>query len=147
MGKVLIILIIFFAVLYLGPMIFRRWIYPWFVRCANEKFEDFIRKSAGLPPRPRKSGPFRRPKTDDADSPRTYGARRRQAAPRHQGPIIPKEYAVDVEFTEIKEYSTQVEINGVEAPRDGWRKKSASQKVIVESQVSDVEFTEIKINR
>ena len=52
-------------------------------------------------------------------------------------PIIPKEYAEDVEFVEIKEYSeTTIETH-----------KATSSVKYHESQVSDAEWVEIKSSR
>lgn len=53
---------------------------------------------------------------------------------RNQGPIIPKEYAEDVEFTEIREFQDTTIIE----------ESAAGTRVYHESQVSDVEFVEIK---
>lgn len=49
-----------------------------------------------------------------------------------QEPIIPKDYAVDVEFTEVRTYSEEVDIN------------PSKVAVKTEDQVSDAEIIEIK---
>lgn len=56
--------------------------------------------------------------------------------------IIPREYAEDVEFVEYKEFSQTTTILTEETPESGG--KSKFKKVKVETQVSDVEFVEIK---
>ena len=56
---------------------------------------------------------------------------------RHYEPIIPKEYAEDVEFVEIKEFTARQEISS----------DSKSSKIYHESQISDVEWIEIKSSK
>ena len=53
-----------------------------------------------------------------------------------RGPIIPKDYAEDVEFVEIKSYSEETVVRRDAAPDGG-------ERIVVESQIEDVEFTEI----
>lgn len=50
-------------------------------------------------------------------------------------PLIPPEYAQDVEFTETRIYSSDKDVN---------ENKSRREQVVVESQVSDVEWVEIR---
>lgn len=69
------------------------------------------------------SGPFRR-KRDNTSA---------HSHRRSDEPIIPKEYAVDVEFTEVKEYSS-----------DRFSASGEKMESYRESQVSDVEWEEIK---
>ena len=66
--------------------------------------------------------------------------RRRQQQRRRSGrePLIPKEYAVDVEFVEIKDYSSATVIG---------EDNSGRQQVYNESQVSDAEYVMIKPKR
>lgn len=59
---------------------------------------------------------------------------RQQKRRRNQGPIIPKEYAEDVEFTEIMEFQDTTIVD----------ESGSGTRVYRESQVSDVEFVEIK---
>lgn len=51
---------------------------------------------------------------------------------RGKEPLIPKEYAEDVEFTEIHSYSSEMEI------------RTPESKIKIEEQVSDAEVIEIK---
>lgn len=60
---------------------------------------------------------------------------RRYSRQQHEGPIIPKEYAQDVEFTETRIYSSEVKI--------GESASEARKEVRRESQVSDVEWEDI----
>lgn len=113
------------------------------------KAEDFLRSAAGMPPRPgsrkakkeaanRKNGSY-----DSAGNNDSYGyydpyrSRRRSNRYYNDGPIIPKEYAEDVEFVETKEFSqTSIDSAGsAGTDRTDWH----------ESQVSDAEWEEIKI--
>lgn len=71
----------------------------------------------------------------DKGSRKKESARRRQHRPRtSDGPIIPREYAEDVEFTEIRSYSEESEIG--------------EDRIVssVEEQVSDAEIIEITKN-
>lgn len=130
MGVLLIIIIMVSALLPLLARLLR----PLLMRYMARKAEDYMRRAAGMPPRgkKRRGDPGRRQEAysrggDTRGSRRSYG--------RRQGPIIPPEYAEDVEFVEIKEYSRS------ETRDDGkvtWRE---------ESQVSDAEWEEIKPRR
>ena len=108
-----------------------RWLKPYFYRWAQRRTEDYIRSAMGMPPRD-KSGSRRR---QSPPPPPPYGRSSRGYA--DEGPIIPKEYAEDVEWTEVRSYSEETRIAS-----DG---KSA--RVITESQVSDAEIIEIRKDR
>ncbi len=109
------------------------WITRWVRALIARKLEDAVRKAAGMPPRQKgnkasSAGDFGR--NHDRRS-EYYGyTRGRKGRPVYDdGPIIPKEYAEDVEFVEDKELSrTSV---GSEAS-DGRRRERYE-----ESQVSD----------
>ncbi len=137
MRTVILILIIIFIVWPLARYAWQRWVQPWLIRRASRKMEDYIRAAAGMPPREKESRGKKHHSRQPAGSSRQPGGNT-----DWEGPLIPKEYAVDVEFTEIREYSSVIEITGEESSRHH-RKRSAS-KVTVESQVSDVEYVEIK---
>lgn len=63
---------------------------------------------------------------------------RERSAASSAEPIIPKEYAVDVEFVEVKEFThTEVAVD-----KDGNSK--IRKEVRIESQVTDVEWEEVK---
>lgn len=138
MSGLLILILIFIGV----PLLWR-WLKPYFFRWAQHRTEDYVRQQMGMPPRDRsrqKSG-FRQHKEErqsDSYSQSGYGSgygRRTRSYSR--GPLIPKEYAVDVEYTEIRSYSSEERIAS-----DG---KSVRYKV--ESQVSDAEIIEIRRDR
>lgn len=105
--------------------------------------EDYIRKTTGMPPRPgsREARRQEKARPTDSGSPNARGGQRdprsrgRQYYRPGDGPIIPKEYAEDVEFTETIDYS-ETTIAGDDA-----RGRTA---VYHESQVSDVEWEEVK---
>ena len=97
-----------------------------------------------MPPRPgsrqakkdaRKQNASRQHGESSASSSRSYGRRR---GTRHDGPIIPKEYAEDVEFVETIDYSETVI-----AASD----RKGNTTVYHESQVTDVEWEEIKVKK
>lgn len=125
---ILILIVLFFWLIW--PAISR-----WLKRKAMERTEDYIRSSMGMPPRDKKQRRGFRSSQGNEDS---FSRQRSEAyKSRSQGPIIPKEYAEDVEFTETIDYSSQEKI-----------KETSNEKgQYHESQISDVEFTEIKKSR
>lgn len=143
MRTFLIILIIIFVA---GPFLIRL-LLPYIQRWAAGKMEDQLRRRMGMPSRKEEQRMRReaeRRQTSDArrsaDEGR-YGTQRPSESRRrrryhHTGPIIPKEYAEDVEFTEIKTFE-QTEISGVGDDR-------TQQREWHESQIEDAEYIEVK---
>lgn len=127
-GVIILIIILLFL---LWPRIMA-WLGPLFQRWAMRRVEKMVRNAAGMPPRDdrrRKQSGKRRGGNEGKKT------SRRQ---RPSEPIIPKEYAEDVEFTETVDY----ESDRVVAP-DG-EHVSEHIKIKVEQQVSDAEWVEIK---
>lgn len=127
MATLLIICIVLFL---LWPTIKK-----WLARYMAHKTEDFIRSATGMPPRDKGRG-----RGSSAPGGASYSREGRQRGPRRDPrqsaePIIPREYAEDVEFVESVEYS---ETRIREDYADG------SRRVVTESQVSDAEYVEIK---
>ena len=121
MIRLIIILIIAAALWLLWPRI-RRWMAMWVVRRLQRNAEDYVRRASGMPPREEKKG--------------ERASRHRPRRSYAGGPLIPKEYAVDVEYVEIHEYSATTVIGG-DAPKEKveeWH----------ESQVTDAEWVEIR---
>lgn len=124
---ILILIVVFFWLFW--PSISR-----WLKKKAMNKAEDYLRSSMGMPPRDQT-------KTNTRNSSgRYYKGSNRQNNTTHGShePIIPKEYAEDVEFTETKDFSYTS------------RQESTSQSHTTtyhESQISDAEWTEIKTPR
>lgn len=125
-----LIVIILFIILW--PRIWR-WLSPYLARWAQRRTEDYLRRSMGMPPRDKSRG-----KKSDKESSRQqssggsgFSFRSRRKASE---PLIPKEYAEDVSFTEIRSYS---EDTRMESDGEGVRFRT-------ESQVSDAEILEIK---
>ena len=100
----------------------------WIARAVERR----IRRMMGIPPEQDTRGNTRRA---DRGNKKTESGKRHSAArsARHE-PLIPKEYAVDVEYTEIREYSARTEIH---PEPDGVR-------VVTESQVTDAEYVVIR---
>ena len=98
-------------------LIFAPYIRPWLQRRAQQKMADFLRRQMGMPT-------SRKANTDMRTG---------------RKPIIPAEYAEDVEFVEIREFRQRSILEEDEASR-----KHRRHTVITESQVSDVEYTEIR---
>lgn len=117
----------------------------WVGRFMANRAEDYLRKATGMPPRPGSREAKRQEKARAADSgePRRRSQRdsrnrRGQYYRTDSGPIIPKEYAEDVEFTETIDYS-ETTIAGEDTRR--------SATSYHESQVSDVEWEEVKTSK
>ena len=122
---ILILVVVFFWVVW-------PWISKWLKKKAAEKAEDYVRRSMGMPPRDHKK------KTTGYESQEQYYRRQRRnpfGPDRYTDePIIPKEYAEDVEFTETKEFSA-----------DTSRFRSENKvETYHESQISDAEWTDVK---
>lgn len=127
----------------LWPVIWRL-IQPAVQRYVARKTEDYIRRAAGMPPRPKQERNQKKETTETHDTRGEWfydtGERRRRQQQRRSGrePLIPKEYAVDVEFVEIRDYSSATVIG---------EDNSGRQQIYHESQVSDAEYVMIKPKR
>lgn len=135
-----LIFIIVLVLLWLVWPVVTRTIRTWVMRKLQRRAEDYMRAAAGMPPREETKRARRSAKGTNRQENRAQGAsgasRQRRTYRSSDEPLIPKEYAVDVEFTEIKEYSETVTI--------GPEGQTAETREWHESQVSDVEWTEIK---
>ncbi len=140
-----VIVLVILAIVWL---LFGQQIKNWLAGFMARRTEDYIRKATGMPPRPGSREAKRQQREEQkAQSQRSsqgaYGyydgrssRRRRSTRSYSNEPLIPKEYAEDVEFTETISYSEST--IGV-ASSDG------NTTVYHESQVSDVEWEEIKV--
>lgn len=106
----------------------KRWAAGFMARRA----EDFIRNATGMPPRPGSRRAKRESRRQESEG-SSYG-RNSKRKPSGKEPLIPKEYAEDVEFVETVEYSSAEVISDDGKTRREWH----------ESQVSDAEWTEIR---
>lgn len=115
--------------------------------------EDYLRKATGMPPRPgsreerRQQRASQQSQYRSSESEGSYyynssgysngsafrSRSRRRSRYSSNEPLIPREYAEDVEFVEIKSFSQSTIKETVE-----------TEKQYHESQVSDVEWVEIK---
>ena len=101
-----------------------------------ERAEDYMRASMGMPPREKKkkNGTFNDSQSYKESSFSQRHRRNPFGPDRYTDePIIPREYAEDVEFVETKDYSTTET-----------RQPKGKEETYHESQISDAEFTEIK---
>ena len=120
---ILILIVLFIWIVW--PYIAR-----WLKRKAMERAEDYMRASMGMPPRDKSK------KKESENNSSYYQRERRNPFGKNaygKEPIIPKEYAEDVEFTETIDYSETSEHH-----------KNKSTSTYHESQISDAEWTEIK---
>lgn len=141
--------LVFILILISLWLIFGRPIRAWIQRRAEEKLADFLRAQMGMP-----SAKEQRKAQKAAEK----AARRngtssgsywtRPAQPRHprypsESPIIPKEYAVDVEFTEIREFQQTTILDSASSQSNSSSASSHRKRIKEEGQVSDVEYTDI----
>ena len=136
-----IALIIFLILLLCWPTI-SKWISRWAARFVARRSEEILRKAMGMPPHPDSCKENKKQKGNRQEaysSTSGYGRRkssgRRRTGYSSPGPIIPKEYAEDVEFVEVKSFSE------TEIASD---RTAKTETYYHESQVSDVEYVEIK---
>ena len=135
-----ILLVIIFLLIVMRPML-QRWLGPVLQRWMLGKMEDRMRRMAGMPTRKeeRKAQRRRRKGADDfrrAARGRRAGSERRGNG-TYGGHVSDLQvYAEDVEFTEVKAYSDDVEI--------GVSKTTVKEKVIIEEQIEDADFEDIK---
>ena len=144
--------VVIILILVLVWMLFGDRISAWFRQRMMDSMEDRIRQSMGMPSRKeqrraereaqkrrqRNEGRFHRPE----DYERPGGNRGGNSYQQKPDSILPKEYAEDVEYTEYKEYSTSTTVSS-HTDADG----NTTTRVVVEEQVTDVEFEEIKDSR
>ena len=135
MAGLLILILIFIGV----PLLWR-WLKPYIFRWAQHRTEDYVRSRMGMPPRDRSDSRSRQRQSYSSSgeysgegySSYSNGNRSRRQRYYSSGPLIPKEYAVDVEYTEIRSYSSE---------------NADRVRYTVESQVSDAEIIEIRKDR
>lgn len=118
MGLTLILLIILTVLLW--PYITR-----WLQRFMLRRAESYFRKAVGMPPPPKQGRQNRSKRRSDRQE-----ARR----PESEEPLIPKEYAEDVDYVEVKVFQ-ETKIRVEDKP---------GYTAYHESQVTDVEWEEVK---
>lgn len=133
-----VILVILFLIIVMRPAL-QRWLGPMFQRWAMGKMEDNMRRMAGMPTRKEERKARKRARKREKSGAESFrraaGAGRRASAPRN-AEINLQEYAEDVEFTEVKTFSQEIEI--------GVSEEGGKQKIVVEEQIEDAEYVEIK---
>lgn len=133
-----VIFLIVLLVLWMLMPAITRWLRPFIARWFAQRVEKAFRRAAGMPPPPPSGG---RKKAEQRRQRKSAGStsRRRSDSGRRNGPAIPPEYAVDVEYTEIKEYSSdRLDIDDA---------SGQTAEVKVEEQVSDAQWVEIKTKK
>lgn len=130
---VFIILILIPLALWLLRPLIQKWIY----RTLERKVEDMFCKATGMPPHDKKQR-----SNNAADDDTSYSTGYRTSShhadygyEQHDGPIIPREYAEDVEFTEYRDYSSDTSIRTSD---------TGEESIVIEKQVTDVQWEEIK---
>ena len=118
----------------------------WVRAYMERRAEDLLRRATGMPPRPGSKEAKRQarqqsvavlPVVNPEGAAILADVRGVETvAPTAKASIIPKEYAEDVEFVETKDYSSDT----IETVADNGQRRERYR----ESQVSDVEWEEIK---
>lgn len=127
-GLIILILLI------VGVPYLWRWLKPYLMRWVQHRTEDYVRSKMGMPPRDRSRGSRRNDSGRQQQRTRGGNSRGYSRSQYSDEPLIPKEYAEDVDFTEMHSYSDDTEIAS-----DG-----KNVKIRQESQVSDAEIIEIR---
>ena len=109
------------------------WIVKWFRGFMARRMEDAARRMMGMPSRKEEQ---RRNRAKSKKQNSQSGSYRRHRAPQQRPSDILEAVAVDVDYTEIKEFEStaDAEIGA----------RGRQQRIYREEQVSDAEFTEIK---
>ena len=138
-----IVLVILFLLIVLRPLL-HRWVAPLMQRWIMGKMEDRMRRMVGMPTRKEEKKAQKRRRKERRDGSASFhsasgGGREGSRRGRNSSGYVDylRNYAEDVEFVEIKNFSESVEI-GQE------NKKDSAADYRIEQQVEDVEFVEIK---
>lgn len=103
-------------------------------RFMARRAEDMMRRMMGMPSRKEEKRRKRGAKTHNQYSSRVYSEPAGQSYRSDDPARMMKKVAEDVEFTEIREFESKTTVDF----------DPKTNKLVVEEQVSDVEFTEIK---
>lgn len=134
-----IFLVIAFLLIVMAPLL-RRIFAPMIQRWVMGKVEDRVRRMAGMPTRKEEKEAQKRARKRErkgAEGFRRAAGRSREAVRRPRSTVgLLSGLAEDVEFTEIREFSRHIEI--------GEEKGGKNPKIVVEEQIEDAVYTEIK---
>lgn len=122
--SIIIILLILISIL------FWPWIKRWIAQLIARRTEDMIRKMAGMPSR-KEEEKMQRNKKKSQNNPYYSQHKPQNSQTPHQAM---QQYAEDIEFTEFKNFSSSTVIDEDPYKTQTWN----------ETQITDVEFTEIK---
>lgn len=133
------IILILLLVLFMLWSRIMSWLQPYIQRWMARRIEKFVRNAAGMPPPPKQKKSRARRENAGHSAPQgdAYRSRAGYRDRQDDEPVIPREYAEDVEFTETVDYSEDRFTD-----RDG--REHTSTRIRTESQVSDAEWEEIK---
>lgn len=140
-----VVLVIIFLLVVIAPILSRLFA-PMVQRWVLGQMEDRVRKMAGMPSRKEEKKARKREKAREKGGAERFrraasaarGKGRRERRPRSTVGLL-RFFAEDVEFTEIKEFGKETPIGDGE-PR-------GTRTYVIEEQIEDVEFTEIKIKQ
>ncbi len=122
-------------IIIVGLIVASPYIARWVSRLVQEwvarKIRNKMREAMGMPPESKEERRAQREQFRQQQEEAAYARRRRRSSdPTFSLRRILHSYAVDIEFTEIREYSTRTEIH----PEAG------GARVIIENQVTDAEY-------
>ena len=132
--------------------IFGQRIQAWLARRLMQRMARTAARQAGIDPdfftgRSSGRGAADRRSSDKEKTRQSFSQqRRRTPPPDSSGPLIPKEYAEDVEYTEIRNYSSETVISGEGVTHEKASTRSfffRKGKETLETQVSDAEIISI----
>lgn len=109
---------------------------PYFQRWMMGKFEDRLRRMAGMPTRKEEKKAAKKAGKNNRNNKSGDPWRTAATAGNSHEPIIPKDYAEDVEFVEVKTFKQTEIVTEISENQD---------KIIYESQIEDVEFVEYRL--
>ena len=140
-----VVIIIVLILVCFGPII-GRLLGPWLQKWAMGKWEDNLRRMAGMPTRKeekkaRKKAAKQGNRTAGSHYGRTNAYETGTARSTQPGPAnFMREFAEDVEFTEIREFSSDIKIGSHDEPD----RRDTKKKYKEESQIEDAVYEEIR---
>lgn len=104
----------------------------------SRRAEDMMRRMMGMPSRKEEKRRQRQQERQASGDSQRGQQTRRHRSPSVRAAQLMRQVAVDVDYTEIREFRSQTIIDP--EPR-------GKHRIVLEEQVSDVEYTEIKLRK
>ena len=138
-----VILVLVFLFIVMRPML-QRWFGPALQRWIMGKWEDRMRRMAGMPTRKEERQAQKRARRRQKSGAENFrraasGSRRSHQSPGRAVGSTLQQFAEDVEFTEVKSFSQEINI--------GVSQEQGKERVVVEEQIEDAEYIEIETRK